>query len=507
MSTRTHRLGGSLVAVFSIIALTACNAGSTATSIGRISGPDTIVVGTTSAPASLDFTTTGGAAIPQALMSNVYEGLVRINSTGEIEPWLASSWTVSEDGREYTFQLRENVHFSNGDEFNAETAKFSIDHVKNGWSNGLSAQMEVVAGAEVLGTHLLKVILAEPSNNWLWSMGTLIGAMMTPSGLATLADDPVGTGPYRVAHWAVGESITFQANPSYWGTQPESETAAIRYFSDATATTNALQSGDVDVVWAMSAPELLDNLPEKYRVEVGTTNGELLLSMNNQAAPFDDPRVRQAVMYGVDRQAIIDLVYEGHGTDTGGAPVPPTDPWFTGENFYPHDPARARELLAEAGIDGSNNKLSISVPSLPYAEATAEVLYSQLRDIGFDVTLRSTEFPAVWLAEVMGDRNYQMSLIAHVEARDIPVLFGNPDYYLGFDSAQVRDSLAAAASGPLAAQRSHMRAAVAVIMAEAGADTLLNVPNIVLSAPGVTGVEPDVVTDALPLAGISKQEE
>lgn len=492
-----------VAAVLPVVALSACHAGSTATSIGRISGPDAIVVGTTSAPASLDFTTTGGAAIPQALMSNVYEGLVSINAEGEIVPQLASSWDISADGTQYTFHLREDVAFSNGEDFTAETAKFSLDYVQTEWTNGLAAQMDVVADTTVLDPYTLQVTLSAPSNNWLWSMGTLIGAMMTPSGIATLASDPVGTGPYTVEHWAVGESITFAARPDYWGSPPENTTAAIRYFSDATGTTNALQSGDVDLVWAMQAPELLDNLPDHFAVEVGTTNGELLLSMNNQVAPFDDVRVRQAVMHAVDRQAVIDIVYEGYGTDTGGTPVPPTDPWYEPSGQYPFDPDRARQLLAEAGLGEDDAKITISVPSLPYAEITAEILYSQLRDVGFHVELRSTEFPAVWLAEVMGDQNYQMSLIAHVEPRDIPVLFGSPDYYLGFNSPLVRDELAAAETGPLEDQPGHMRAAVTEIMNQAGANTLLNVPNIVLSAPGVTGVEPNVVTDALPLAEIS----
>lgn len=494
-----------VAAALPAVALSACHAGSTATSIGRISGSDTIVVGTTSAPASLDFTTTGGAAIPQALMSNVYEGLVRITADGEVVPHLATSWEVSEDGTVYTFQLREDVTFSNGDEFTAETAAFSIGYVQDNWTNGLAAGMDAVVGTTVLAPHVLQVTLERPSNNWLWSMGTLIGAMMTPNGIDTLATDPVGTGPYTVAQWAVGESITFETRPDYWGPEPENATAAIRYFSDATATTNALQSGDVDLVWAMQAPELLDNLPDNYDVAVGTTQGELLLSMNNRVAPFDDVRVRQAVMHAVDRRAIIDLVYEGHGTDTGGVPVPPSDPWYGKSDRYPVGPQRARQLLASAGYEPGEAEVTISVPSLPYAEATAEVLYSQLRDVGFDVELKSTEFPAVWLAEVMGDHDYQMSLIAHVEARDIPVLFGNPDYYLGFDSALVREELMLADTGPLSEQAGHMQAAVAEIMDQAGADTLLNVPNIVLSAPGVTGVEPDVVTDALPLAGISRQ--
>lgn len=506
MSSATRGVGLAVLLTAVTTTLAACNAGSTATSIGRISGPDAIVVGTTAAPASLDFTTTGGAAIPQALMSNVYQGLVRINSAGEIEPELATSWELSADGTEYTFQLREGVRFSNGDGFDAATAKFSIDRVQESWTNGLAAQMDIVAATEVIDPLTLRVTLAEPSNNWLWSMGTLIGAMMTPNGIETLATEPIGTGPYTVAQWAVGESLIFEANPSYWGEPPATPTAAIRYFSDATATTNALQSGDVDLVWAMQAPELLDNLPEEYHVDVGTTNGELVLSMNNEVAPFDDVRVRQAVMFAVDRQAIIDTVYEGHGIDTGGIPVPPSDPWYYQEDRYPFDPDRARELLAQAGVEEDHNELVITVPSLPYAEATSEVLYSQLRDVGFDVQLESAEFPAVWLGQVMGDQNYQMSLIAHVEARDIPVLFGDPDYYLGFDSAEVREQLRLADTRALSDQADHMQAAVHEIMSQAGANTLLNVPNIVLSAPGVSGVEPDVVTDALPLAGLSREE-
>ncbi|SER88693.1 ABC transporter substrate-binding protein [Corynebacterium cystitidis] len=477
--------------------LASCSAGSTATQVGRVAGAG-VVVGTSGAPASLDFTTTGGAAIPQALMSNVYETLVRIDEHGQPVPHLAERVERDDDGLRYTFHLRHGVQFSNGDEFTAETAAFSINYVKNEWTNGLKAHMDPVASVNVVDKHTLVVTLSAPSNRWLWSMGTLTGAMMTPAGIDTLATDPIGTGPYTVDRFNVGESIVFSARDDYWST-PAHHDAAIRYFADSVASVNALRAGDVDVVWALQAPELLDSLPDEYGVQVGSTNGEVIFSMNNNLAPFDDPTVRQAAAYAIDRDALNHVVYEGMGTNTGGAPVPPSDPWFTGHDYYPFDPARADELLA-----GRTPEVTISVPSLPYAQKAAELIYSQLTEVGFRVSLETVEFPAVWLGQVMNQQNYQASIIAHVEPRDIPTLFGNPDYYLGYDSANVRKYLKLADQGDTTTQITHMEAAVDQIMADAGALTLANSPNIVLTAPGVTGIKADVITDALPLAGVNR---
>lgn len=486
--------------------LAGCSAGSTAAGpSGLGTDASTIVAGSTSAPASLDFTTTSGAAIPQALMGNVYEGLVRITDSGEIEPLLATSWEVSPDGKEYTFHLREGVSFSNGDPFNAEAAKFSIDRVNSdAWTNGLKAGMAKVTATKVIDEHTLKVTLAERSNTWLWSMGTLIGAMMSPGGVDKLATEPIGTGPFELEKWSVGTQISFKARADYWGEKAKSERAALRYFSDAISMTNAVRAGDIDVAVALQSPELLDSLQkdEKLAITVGTTNGEVLLSMNNQRAPFDDLRVRQAVLYGIDRQGIIDTTWDGYGVDTGGTPVPPTDPWYTGASPYNYDPQRARELMEEAGAVGT--EITLDIPSLPYAQAASEILFSQLRDIGFKPRIVSDEFPAVWLNKVLKGKDYDMSVIAHVEARDIPALFGNPEYYLGFDDATVRDLLARADVAPAEEYPELMRQAVAQIMAQAGANTLYNLPNITVTQVGVTGISPNLVTDSLPLAQVSK---
>lgn len=471
---RRARIAGALAAVGVLLA--GCGA---STQVSNM-----LTVAASAPPASLDFTTVGGAAAPQALVGNVYETLVRIDATGTPQPNLATSWDVSDDGTVYTFHLKEGVTFSDGSPFTAHDAVFSINYVKNEWTNGLKAQMDPVAEALALDSATLQVTLSAPSEPWLWSMATLTGAMMCEDSIPRLATDPLGTGPYTVARFDEGTAITFKARDE------QRRDAQIRYFADAASSVNALRAGDVDVVWAMQAPQLLDALPEEIGVQVGTTNGEVLLSMNNNAAPFDDPDVRRAVAYAIDRDALNQVVYNGLATDTGGAPVPPTDPWFSNRNYYPFAPDKARELLA-----GRTPEITITVPSLPYAQTAAELIFSQLRDVGFVVNLETVEFPAVWLSKVLKGSDYQASIIAHVEPRDIPNLFGNPDYYLGYDNEHARELITAG-------DVESMRLAVDQIMDDAGALTLVNAPNIVLTRPGISGVDPNVVTDSLPLANI-----
>ena len=450
---------------------------------------DNVVVAASAAPAGLDFTTTGGAAAPQALVGNVYETLVRIDASGTPVPHLAER--VERDGGVFTFHLRDGVTFADGTPFTADDAAFSIHYVQNEWTNGLKAQMDPVTHVEVVNERTLRVAVEggeAAEDAWLWSMGTLTGAMMTPAGVDKLATAPLGTGPYTVKRFDVGEAIEFDAREDYWGGDVARD-GLIRYFDDPVSAVNALRVGDADVVWGMQAPQLIDTLPDDIRVEVGTTNGEVLLSMNNTRAPFDDPDVRRAVAYAVDRAAVNEVVYNGLGTDTGGAPVPPTDPWYPGRDFYPFDPDKARVLLA-----GRTPEITITVPNRPYAQEASELIYSQLRDVGFRVRLETVEFPAVWLNQVLKGHDYQASLVSHVEPRDVPMLFGNPEYYLGYDNAVVRERIAAG----------DMAGAVEQIMDDAAALTLTNAPNIVLYAPGVSGLDPNVVTDSLPLNGVEK---
>ncbi len=239
------------------MSLTACSAGASAGSPNKAVNTTSLTVALTGEPSNLDFTKTAGAAIPQALMANVYEGLVKIDQEGKIQPSLAESWTQSDDRKSYTFTLRKDAKFSNGEAFTAADVKFSLERVKSSWVSSLKKKMDVVETVTVVNDTEVTVVLSRPSNAWLFDLGTPVGAMFDPSGVADLANTAVGTGPFMIESWERGEAIKMSARDGYWGTAPKVKTVTLRYFADATATTNALRSGDVDVVYNMQAPELL----------------------------------------------------------------------------------------------------------------------------------------------------------------------------------------------------------------------------------------------------------
>ncbi|WP_394159709.1 ABC transporter substrate-binding protein [Galactobacter valiniphilus] len=487
----------------SALALTACSAGSSNSS-GGAAAKDTLNVALTGEPVNLDFTTTAGAAIPQAMMSNVYEGLVQVDQEGKIQPLLATEWKVSEDRKSYTFTLKEGVKFSNGADFTADDVKFSLDRVKSdAWKNGLKSKMDVVSSVKVDSPTQVTVTLSQPSQAWLYSMTTLVGAMFDESGVSDLANQPVGTGPYALGEWKRGEAITLKAREDYWGTKPGIPTVNLRYFADAVATTNALKSGDVDLVYNMQAPELLSGFEgdSKYQVLKGTSNGEIILSMNNKKAPFDDVRVRQAVMYAVDRQAVMDTAWAGLGTQVGG-PVPTTDPYYEDLNsVYPHDVDKAKSLLKEAGAE--NLSITFSVPTRPYAQAVSEIVVSQLKEAGINAKIESAEFPAVWLDKVFTKHEYQMSVVLAVESRDVLTMFNNPDYYIGYDNSKIKADAAAADQADEAGYVQGMKKVVRQIVDDAAADTLFIFPNVVVGKAGLDGVPANSVTEALSLSGIA----
>lgn len=508
MAMHLHRRRPTLAALLLTCALAAagCNAGHTSTQLGRVADANSVVVAVPgSGPTTLDFTRTAGAAIRQALMGNVYEGLTHITDSGEIEPWLATHWDISPDGLTYTFTLRPEVTFSNGDPFTAESVKFSLDRVRSdAWTNGLKKSLEMVDTVEVLDPLHVRLHLSTPSNDLLWNLGLGVGAMMTPSAVADLDGTAIGTGPYAIDQFTPAIAISFQPREDYWGPAPRNTGAALRYFTDPTGSFNALQSGDVDAVYALQSPELLDALRTHggYDITVGTTNAEVLLAMNNRNAPLNDVRVRQAIMYAINRQDVIDTAWDGYGVDTGGAPVAPTDPWYRPSTRYPFDPDKARELLAEAGAQGA--ELRLAVPSLPYAQGASELVVSQLRDVGLNVTIEAQEFPAVWLDKTYKNHDYDLSIIGHVEAHDVAHMFGDPDYYVGFDDPQTQEEFAAADTGPRQQQVEHMERAVARLMDQAASDTLFNLPNIVVTRPGVSGVTATSAAVGLEVSTLSK---
>lgn len=495
MSRLSAAVAGAAVLALTI---TGCSAGADSSTGGEANADRTdIIVAHTAEPVNLDFTTTDGAAIPQALMENVYESLVRIDQEGEIQPALATDWEVSDDRLTYTFTLDENAAFSNGEPVTAEDVKFSYERVgSDDWTNALGAKMDVVDSIEAPDDQTVEITLAHPSNTWLFNLASLVGAVFHPDGVDDLANTAIGSGPYEVEDFTRGQQIVFSKRDDYAGATPGTlDTVTFRYFDDAVAASNALKSGQIDVIGNLQTPELTSDFEadDTKQVAEGTTNGEVVLSMNNAEGIFAEQTAREAVLYGIDEQAVLDTAWGGHGTMIGSM-VPPTDPYYEDlTDVWPHDVEKAKELVAEAGIEGE--EFTFTVPSRPYAQASAEMVAAQLEEIGLKPNIVTQEFPAVWLDETMTNHDYDMSVINHVEARDLLTVFGE-GYYTGYDAAGIEEIAAAADEGTEEEYVEGMKEVARTITEDAAAGFLYLFPNLVVADATVTGLPVNAVSDS-----------
>ncbi|MEV0950022.1 ABC transporter substrate-binding protein [Promicromonospora sp. NPDC050249] len=494
-----RRAVGVVVALTTAALVAACSAGS---GEGTGGARTDVVVGLTGEPTNLDFTTTSGSAIPQLLMNNVYEGLVTIDQEGEVQPQLAESWEVNGDRTVYTFTLHEGVTFSDGSPFTADDVVSSIERVQDDWTLSLRSKMDVVRKAEATSDTEVAVTLRHPSNSWLFDMGTSVGAMFPDDLSADLATEAVGTGPYTVEDVATGDRITLAARDDYWGEAPAIQDVTVRYFADANAQANAVRAGDIDLAYNLQAPDLLAGLERDEDLQVldGTSTGEVLLALNNTEPPFDDLLVRRAVMHAIDRKAVLDTAWAGHG-ELIGSMVPPTDPYYQDlTDAYPYDPERAKELLAEAGAEDLS--ITFDVPTRPYAEAVAQVVVSQLKDVGIDAKIVPAEFPAVWLDKVFTEHDYQMSVILHTEARDMLTIFGDPDYYIGYDNPRVAQVAEEADRSSPDQYVAGMQEVARMIVDDAASDPLFLFPNTVVADAGLAGIAANATTESMDLTGL-----
>lgn len=460
-------------------------------------GPDaTLRIGATAEPPTMDPTVNNAAAIPQVLLYNVYETLVRIDGEGEMQPLLAESWDVSEDRSTYTFHLVPDATFASGNPVRAEDVVWSLERIRDDAAIGevLKTQMSVIDTVAATDEHTVEVSLSRPSNAWLYDMTSTAGIVIDSEAADDLATVPAGSGPFTMTNWAKGSEISLERNDDYWGEAAGIAGATFRYYSDANAMNSAMLSGDLDVISNVQAPQALDRFGDtsQFTVLEGTTNGEVVLGMNNRSEGLDDPQVRQAIRHAIDRQALMDSVWNGKGTLIGTM-VPPSDPWYEDRSGdYPYDPERAKELLAEAGYaDGLS--LRLRVPTLAYAQGAGQFIQSQLGAVGITVQIDEVEFPARWIDVVMQQSDYDLTIVSHVEPRDI-VNYADPEYYWHYDSEEFRTAIAEADAGTEEEYVARMQDAAVMLSDDAASDWLFLLPNLIVTTPQVQGIKPNATT-------------
>ena len=470
-----------LVAVATLLSLTAAATTASATTVPEGDPDASVVAGFVIEPTNLDILHQAGAALDQLLLGNIYETLVKATPDGEISPGLAEL-EISEDRLTYTLTVQEGVTFHDGDPLTADDVVWTLDQLRG--EGGFEApRLASVETVEATDDSTVVITLSEPDNDLAFHLGQRAGAVLN-EGATGLENTANGTGPFTLGEWNQGTSITLVRNDDYWGEPATISEITFQYFTDPSAAANALLDGDIDLHVRIDTDlvEQFEDNPD-YVITDGPTNGEFTLGMNNADEALSDQRVRQAITQAIDKQGLIDL-YRGYGTLIG-APVPPFEPWFEDlTDVYPFDPDAARALLEEAGYaDGL--ELSFVAPNI-YPTYALDYVVSQLADVGITVNLETVEFPT-WIDQVFVNHDYDLTVVLHVEPRDIGN-YANPEYYWLYDSPEVQDLLAQAKSSPDPEQFVELRRQAARLIAEeAPAVWLLLYNDVTVARSGVSG--------------------
>ncbi|WOI57530.1 ABC transporter substrate-binding protein [Palleronia sp. LCG004] len=401
-------------------------------------------------PAGLDPTVGAPVAAGEVTWQNVFEGLVAIDRDGEIVPQLATEWEISDDGLTYTFTLRDDVTFQNGEAFDAETAKFTLDRILAEDSvSGQKALYDEIESVEAPDATTLVLTLSAPSSDLLYWLGFPAAVMVEPVSTPTNQTEPVGTGPFRVTDWRQGDRVIMERWDEYWGEAPALERIVARFISDPQAQAAAIRSGQVDVISLFGAPELFGQFAEDdaFETHVGAGEMEVVAGMNSEREPFDDARVRRALMQAIDRNAVVEAVKSGYGTPIGSHFSPASPAYVDLTDVAPYDPEAAKALLEEAGL-GGGFEFTFKVPNRPYAQRSAEIMQAYFAQIGVTANIVNSDFPAAWIQDVFQDTNYDMTIIGHAEPLDIDIYNRDP-YYFNYHSdafATAMDEIANAGS-------------------------------------------------------------
>jgi len=409
------------------------------TATAAFAAKDTIVIGMQDEPPVLDPTQNAAAAIDVIFSVNVYESLTRIGEDGTVQPSLATSWTAGEDGKVYTFKLPKGVVFDNGEKLTSETVKWSFDRAGSATStNPTKRHFGNIAGIETPDPETVVIKLKAPSALFLSYMASGGAAIFDPKSAENNKTNPVGSGPYKFRQWVKGDRVVLEKSTTYRDpSKAQIRQATFKFVPDAAAQVPALLAGDIDAFPTVGATETLDRFKSdnRFQVVIGSTEGEVPLILNNNKKPFSDLRMRQAVNHVIDRKSIIDGATSGYGLPIGSH-FPPHHPWYVDlTNRYPRDIAKAKELMKEAGY-ANGVDVTIKPPPFAYARRSAEIVAAQLSEANIRVKIEPVEW-AQWLDVVYKQKNYDMTVVAHVSPWDQDNYTRGLDYYYGYKSDEM----------------------------------------------------------------------
>lgn len=348
------------------------------------------------------------AAGTEEILFNLYDGLVNPDSEGNLVDALAQSHEISQDGKSYTFTLRENVKFHDGSTLTADDVKYSLDRCADTSSGDpLVAAFSAIEEVRIVDDKTVEVSLKEPDMEFL----PYLTVAIIPQANQTPESVPIGTGPYKFVSRAPQENFIMERFDDYWGEPAGIEKVTLKVIANTDAIVTNLNGGAIDMFVRITQTQS-EQLSDNFNVLEGTMNLVQAMYLNNAAKPFDDIRVRKALCYAIDPQGIMDLNANGKGTQVGSSMFPAFGKYYMEElnDLYETDIAKAKELLAQAGYpDGFTFTLKVPSNYQQHVDC-AQIMAEQLKAIGVTADIQLIEWES-WISDVYTDRNYEATVV------------------------------------------------------------------------------------------------
>jgi len=336
--------------------------------------------------------------LSQAVAKSFYQGLYGFDKDLKMVPVLADSHTVSKDGLVYTFKLKSGIKFHDGTPFNAEAVKVNFDRVTNP-DNKLKRYnlYKNIAKTEVVDATTVRVTLKEPFSPFINTLAHPSGVMISPTALAKygskgIAQNPVGTGPFKFVEWKATDYLKVAKWEGYWKKgYPKVDSITWRPVVDNNTRAAMMQTNEAHFAFPMP-PETLESLSKKPSLEV--TNAPSIihryLSMNTLQKPFDNPKVREAINYAINKDALVKVAFSGYAVPAEGV-VPHGVEYAAKLGPWPYNPAKARELLKEAGYPNGFESTLWSAYNYTTAQKVIQFVQQQLAQVGVKVQVQALE--------------------------------------------------------------------------------------------------------------------
>lgn len=338
----------------------------------------------------------GSAAVYQ----QIYDPLVRFNMKGDIVPVLAESWSVSADKVTWTFKLKKGVNFTDGTPFNAAAVKYHLDRLLDpNKPNRSAGQFSMIKSSKVVDDYTINIVLDKPYAPFLALMANPTMSIPSPTAVKKYGDkyplNPVGSGPFIFKDWVSGSHTTLVRNDNYWGGKPAIKELVFKPVSEPGARVIMLETGEADVINSVF-PEEMIRLEKNKNLAIlkqPVLRG-WFIGMNNLMKPFDDVRVRRAMNYAIDVEVITDEIYRGTAAPLTSA-VNSKVFGHVAQPDYEYNPAKARQLLKEAGYaNGFTVNLIHPVSGAGFMPEVPQAVQAMLAEVGINLNLVPLEMSA-----------------------------------------------------------------------------------------------------------------